>query len=83
MYFVAEMQGGSHDPLVRTRFCKVADVEASDCLYELHFGFTRIFSSDGSIQWRAKADHRFEIALIAQDHDSIPEAAHGPSKASS
>lgn len=80
MYFVAEMQGGSHEPIVRTRFSKVADVEASARFYETHFGFTRILTSDWSIQLRAKADHPFEIALIAQDHDSIPEAARGPSK---
>ena len=37
-------------------------------------------TSDWYIQLRDKADHPFEIALIAQDHDSIPEAARGPSK---
>jgi uncharacterized glyoxalase superfamily protein PhnB len=56
---------------------QVADVEASARFYETHFGFARIFSSDWYIQLRATADHPFEIALIDQDHDSIPESARG------
>lgn len=59
---------------------QVADVEASARFYESHFGFTRIFNSDWYIQLRATADHPFEIALIAQDHDSIPKPAQGPSR---
>jgi len=59
---------------------QVADVQASARFYETHFGFTRIFDSDWYIQLRATADHPFEIALIGYDHDSIPEAARGPSR---
>lgn len=59
---------------------QVADVEASAHFYETHFGFTRIFSSDWYVQLRAAAEHPFEIALIAHDHDSIPAMARGPSR---
>ncbi|SEP60485.1 Uncharacterized conserved protein PhnB, glyoxalase superfamily [Devosia sp. YR412] len=59
---------------------QVKDVEASARFYETHFGFTRIFSSDWYVQLRATADHPFEIALIGQDHDSIPVSAQGASK---
>ena len=62
------MQTQSFYPLVQVR-----DVEASAQFYEAHFGFTRIFSSDWYIQLRASAEHPFEIALIAYDHDSIPK----------
>ena len=59
---------------------QVADVEASARFYETHFGFARIFGNDWYVQLRATADHPFEIALIDQHHDSIPEAARGISK---
>lgn len=60
---------------------QVADVEASARFYETHFGFTRIFSSDWYVQLRATADHPFEIALIVHDHETIPEAGRGPTRA--
>ena len=59
---------------------QVADVAASARFYETHFGFTRIFDSNWYVQLRATADHPFEIALISGDHDSIPQAARGPSR---
>ena len=59
---------------------QVADVEATARFYEDHFGFARIFNSDWYVQLRATADHPFEIALIAQDHESIPEPGRGPTK---
>nr|AMK07558.1 glyoxalase/Bleomycin resistance protein/dioxygenase domain protein [alpha proteobacterium NT18-17] len=54
---------------------QVADVENTARFYETHLGFTRIFSSDWYVQLRATADHPFEIALIAYDHESIPAPA--------
>ena len=69
------MQTSSLYPLLQ-----VEDVEAAARFYETMLGFTRIFSSDWYVQLRAASEHPFEIALIAQDHDSIPEPARGPSK---
>ena len=69
------MQTSSLYPLLQ-----VGDVEAAARFYETTLGFTRIFSSDWYVQLRAASEHPFEIALIAQDHDSIPEPARGPSK---
>ena len=60
---------------------QVADVEATARFYEQHLGFTRIFSADWYVQLRATADHPFEIALIVHDHDTIPEAGRGPTRA--
>lgn len=59
---------------------QVADVEATAQFYERNFGFTRIFSSDWYVQLRAQAAHPFEIALIAQDHETIPAPARGSSR---
>ena len=53
---------------------QVSDVVESAAFYENHFGFVRIFNSDWYVQLRATADHPFEIALIAHDHDSIPSS---------
>lgn len=69
------MQTSSLYPLLQ-----VPDVEATARFYETAFGFTRIFSSDWYVQLRAASPHPLEIALIDQDHDSIPEAARGSSK---
>lgn len=69
------MQTSSLYPLLQ-----VSDVEATARFYEAMLGFTRIFSSDWYVQLRAASEHPFEIALIGQDHDSIPEPARGPSK---
>jgi len=60
---------------------QVADVEATARFYEQHLGFIRIFSSDWYVQLRATADHPFEIALIAHDHETIPPAGRGLTKA--
>ena len=69
------MQTSSLYPLIQ-----VGDVEATARFYETTLGFTRIFSSDWYVQLRAVSEHPFEIALIDQDHDSIPEPARGPSR---
>lgn len=69
------MQTSSLYPLLQ-----VEDVEATARFYEATLGFTRIFSSDWYVQLRAASPHPFEIALIGQDHDSIPESARGPSR---
>lgn len=60
---------------------QVPDVEATAQFYERHFGFVRIFSSDWYVQLRATADHPFEIALIVDDHETIPPLGRGPTKA--
>ena len=51
---------------------QVVDVQHTASFYEQHLGFTRVFDSDWYVQLRATADHPFEIAVIAHDHDSIP-----------
>ena len=61
------MQTQSFYPLLQ-----VGDVEQTARFYEQHLGFARIFDSDWYVQLRATADHPFEIAVIAHDHDSIP-----------
>ena len=69
------MQTSSFYPLVQ-----VPDVEATAQFYERQLGFTRIASLDWYVQLRATSAHPFELAVIAQDHDSIPVAGQGPSR---
>jgi len=59
---------------------QVADVEATARFYEIHLGFVRTFSLDWYVQLRAASNHPFELAIIAQDHDSIPASARGPTR---
>jgi catechol 2,3-dioxygenase-like lactoylglutathione lyase family enzyme len=70
------MQTHSLYPLIQ-----VVDVESTAQFYETHLGFSRIFSSDWYVQLRATAEHPFEIALIVHDHETIPVAGQGPTKA--
>lgn len=70
------MQTSSFYPLIQ-----VPDVEAAAGFYERHLGFTRTFALDWYVQLRAASGHPFELALIAQDHDSIPSGGQGPSRA--
>ena len=72
---VFPMHTQSFYPLIQ-----VPDVESAAQFYEQHFGFSRIFSSDWYVQLRAVAETPFELALITQDHETIPPAGRGPSR---
>ena len=69
------MRTSSFYPLLQ-----VSDVERTAKFYEKHLGYVRTFSTDWYVQMRAASEHPFEIAIIAQDHDSIPLAGQGPSR---
>lgn len=69
------MRTSSFYPLIQ-----VPDVEATAQFYERHLGFTRVFGIDWYVQLRATSDHPFEIAIIAQDHDSVPLSGQGTSR---
>ena len=66
------MQTTSFYPLIQ-----VPDVETTARFYERHLGFTRTYGLDWYVQLRATSEHPFELAVIAQDHDSIPLAGQG------
>lgn len=69
------MQTPSFYPLIQ-----VPDVETTARFYETHLGFVRTFGLDWYVQLRATSEHPFELAVIAQDHDSIPSASQGPTR---
>ena len=69
------MQTPSFYPLIQ-----VPDVEATARFYETHLGFVRTFGLDWYVQLRASSEHPFELAVIAQDHDSIPSASQGSTR---
>ena len=69
------MRTSSFYPLIQ-----VPDVEATAQFYERHLGFNRVFGIDWYVQLRATSDHPFEIAIIAQDHDSVPLSGQGTSR---
>ncbi|MGB3335631.1 MAG: VOC family protein [Devosia sp.] len=69
------MQTPSFYPLIQ-----VADVDATARFYETHLGFVRTYGLDWYVQLRATSEHPFELAVIAQDHDSIPPAGQGATR---
>lgn len=56
----------------------VPDVEGTAQFYEQNLGFTRVFSSDWYVHLRAPAEQVYELAVIAYDHETIPEAGRKP-----
>lgn len=56
----------------------VPDVEATALFYEQHLGFTRVFDSDWYVHMRSSAKEHIELAVIAYDHDTIPEISRKP-----
>ncbi|WP_316357897.1 VOC family protein [Devosia sp.] len=56
----------------------VTDVEGTAQFYERHLGFTRVFSSDWYVHLRSPAAQVYELAIIAHDHDTIPQAGRKP-----
>ena len=69
------MHTSSFYPLIQ-----VTDVERTARFYEHHLGFNRIFSSDWYVHLRATSEHPFELAVIVQDHHTIPLAGQGVSR---
>ncbi|WP_193337520.1 VOC family protein [Devosia beringensis] len=59
---------------------QVADVEASASFYETHLGFERVFSSNWYVQLRSTARPAIELAVIANDHETIPARGRGPTR---
>lgn len=56
---------------------QVRDVAATSAFYQDLFGFTPVFASDWYMHLRA-ADGPQELAVIAYDHDTIPEEGRMP-----
>lgn len=57
---------------------QVSDVETTARFYERHLGFSRVFSSDWYVHLRSPATTVYELAVIAHDHETIPEAGRKP-----
>jgi catechol 2,3-dioxygenase-like lactoylglutathione lyase family enzyme len=56
----------------------VPNVEDTAQFYEQNLGFTRVFSSDWYVHLRSPADQVYELAVMAYDHETIPEASRKP-----
>jgi len=67
------MQFNSLYPLLQVR-----DVAATARFYREHLGFTPVFESDWYIHLRGDSPAVYELAVIAHDHDSIPERGRRP-----
>lgn len=56
----------------------VPDVEATAAFYEHNLGFTRVFDSDWYVHLRSQSKDHIELAVIAYDHETIPEIGRKP-----
>ena len=56
----------------------VKDVAQAAAFYETHLGFERVFDSDWYVHMRSTATAHIELAVIAHDHETIPEAGRVP-----
>ena len=56
----------------------VTNVDATARFYEQHLGFVRVFDSDWYVHMRSSAKDHIELAVIAYDHDTIPEISRKP-----
>lgn len=53
---------------------QVADVAATASFYTTHCGFEPVFESDWYMHLRSTNAPGFELAVIAFDHETVPEA---------
>ncbi|GLQ11313.1 glyoxalase [Devosia yakushimensis] len=53
---------------------QVDDVAATAAFYQAHLGFAPVFESDWYVHMRSSAREHIELAVIAYDHETIPEA---------
>lgn len=56
----------------------VRDVAGTATFYQTHLGFAPIFSSDWYVQLRSTTTPHIELAVIAYNHDTIPESGRQP-----
>lgn len=54
---------------------QVADVAATAAFYQAHLGFAPVFENDWYVHMRSSAREHIELAVIAYDHETIPEAS--------
>jgi uncharacterized glyoxalase superfamily protein PhnB len=63
------MKTTSYYPVLMT-----ADVAGTASFYVEHFRFRALFSSDWYVHLQSLEDRRVNLGIVAQDHDSVPEA---------
>ncbi|WP_309665553.1 VOC family protein [Tabrizicola sp.] len=66
------MQSTSYYPVLLS-----ADVPAAAAFYCDHFHFTPLFTADWYVHLQSTEDPAINLALVAQDHETIPAPARG------
>lgn len=62
----------SYYPVIMT-----SQVQATAAFYTTHFGFEERFTSDWYVHLQSSADSAINLAVVAGNHETIPEAARG------
>lgn len=56
----------------------VEDVAITAAFYQTHLGFAPVFTSDWYVHMRSTAKDHIELAVIAYDHETIPQIGRKP-----
>lgn len=56
-----------------------ANVPAAAAFYREHFGFRSLFIADWYVHLQSTQDATVNLAIVAQDHPTVPEVARGRS----
>ena len=59
----------------------VEDVTASARFYTEHMGFGKVFESDWYVSLKHREDPAYELAILSNDHETIPEGFRRPTSA--
>lgn len=69
------MKCTSYYPVIQT-----ADVAATADFYVRHFRFSPLFAADWYVHLQSVEDAGVNLAILAEDHPTIPEQGRGPSR---
>ncbi len=67
------MKVTSYYPVILT-----ADVAGTSAFYQLHFRFQPLFQADWYVHLQSTEDESVNLAILAHDHPTVPEAARHP-----
>lgn len=66
------MQTTSYYPVILS-----ADVPSASAFYQRHFGFRPLYEADWYVHLQSIADPGTNLAIVAEDHPTIPATARG------
>lgn len=69
------MRTTQYHPVIQT-----ADVAATSAFYRRHFGFRALYEADWYVHLQQTDDEGVNLAILAHDHETVPEEGRGETK---